>query len=254
VAVHLNRPFLLYNLTQMKLDLLVIAAHPDDAELAAGGTIVSNVAKGRKVGIVDLTRGEMGTRGTPEIRLKEAAEAADVMGVSVRINLAFEDVFFVNDREHQLAIAKEIRKYRPDVVIANAVTDRHPDHGKGASLIAQACFIAGLKRVETEVDGQTQEPWRPRNVYHMIQSNFIDPDFVLDVSEHWDKKMEAVKAYKSQFYDPKSKEPETFISTPAFMNLIESRGVEMGQPVGFKYAEGFTISKRIGLKDLFDLH
>lgn len=238
----------------MKLDILVIAAHPDDAELSAGGTIISNVAKGRKVGIVDLTRGEMGTRGTPEIRLKEAASAGELMGVSVRDNLEFEDAFFVNDREHQLAIAKKIRAYRPNIVIANAVSDRHPDHGKGSALISQACFISGLKRVETEVDGKTQEAWRPKNVYHMIQSNFIAPDFVVDVSEYWEQKMDAVRAYKSQFFDPDSKEPETFISTPAFMNLIESRGVEMGQPVGFKYAEGFTIEKRMGIKDLFELY
>lgn len=238
----------------MKLDILVIAAHPDDAELSCGGTIISNVAKGRKVGIVDLTRGEMGTRGTPEIRLQEASEAADIMGVSVRINLEFEDVFFVNDRDHQLAIAAQVRRFQPDIVIANAVTDRHPDHGKGAALIAQACFIAGLKQVKTELEGEDQDAWRPRNVYHMIQSNFITPDFVVDVSDHWETKMEAVKAYKSQFFDPNSKEPETFISTPAFMNLIESRGVEMGQPVGFNYAEGFTVAKRMGVKDLFDLY
>jgi bacillithiol biosynthesis deacetylase BshB1 len=238
----------------MKLDILVIAAHPDDAELSSGGTIISNVAKGRKVGIVDLTRGEMGTRGTPEIRLQEATAAAEIMGVSVRDNLAFEDAFFINDREHQLAIVKKIRTYRPDIVIANAVSDRHPDHGKGSALISQACFIAGLKRVETIVDGKDQEAWRPKNVYHMIQSNFIDPDFVVDVSEYWEQKMDAVRAYKSQFFDPNSDEPDTFISTPAFMNLIESRGVEMGQPVGFKYAEGFTIEKRMGIKDLFELY
>lgn len=238
----------------MKLDILVIAAHPDDAELSAGGTIVSNVAKGRKVGIIDLTRGEMGTRGTPEIRLQEADAAAKIMGVVVRENLEFEDVFFLNDRQHQLAVAQKVRQYRPDIVIANAVSDRHPDHGKGSALISQACFIAGLKQVQTEVGGEQQEAWRPKNVYHMIQSNFIDPDFVVDVSDHWDKKMEAVRAYKSQFFDPNSKEPETFISTPAFMNLIESRGVEMGQPVGFDYAEGFTIEKRMGIKDLFELY
>ncbi|MEQ9297304.1 MAG: bacillithiol biosynthesis deacetylase BshB1 [Cyclobacteriaceae bacterium] len=238
----------------MKLDILVIAAHPDDAELSAGGTIISNIAKGRKVGIVDLTRGEMGTRGTPEIRLNEAASAGELMGVSVRDNLEFEDAFFLNDREHQLAIAKKIRTYRPDIVIANAVSDRHPDHGKGSALISQACFISGLKRVETAVDGEVQEAWRPKNVYHMIQSNFITPDFVVDVSDYWEQKMDAVRAYKSQFFDPDSKEPETFISTPAFMNLIESRGVEMGQPVGFKYAEGFTIEKRMGIKDLFELY
>ncbi len=238
----------------MKLDILVIAAHPDDAELSAGGTIIANVAKGRKVGIVDLTRGEMGTRGTPEIRLKEAAAAAEIMGVTLRDNLEFEDAFFTNDREHQLAIVRKIRAYQPELVIANAVSDRHPDHGKGSALISQACFISGLKRVETEVDGVQQEAWRPKNVYHMIQSNFIDPDFVVDVSDHWDKKMAAVRAYKSQFFDPDNKEPDTFISTPAFMNLIESRGVEMGQPVGFSYAEGFTIEKRMGIKDLFELY
>lgn len=238
----------------MKLDLLVIAAHPDDAELSAGGTIIANVAQGRQVGIIDLTRGEMGTRGTPELRMKEAADAAKIMGVAVRENLGFEDAFFVNDREHQLAIAQKIRKYRPEVVIANARADRHPDHGRASELIAQACFVAGLAKVATSHDGNAQAAWRPKNVYHMIQSNFIDPDFVVDVSAYWEQKMEAVRAYKSQFFDPQSDEPETFISTPAFMNLIESRGVEMGQPVGFDYAEGFTIDKRMGIKDLFVLY
>ena len=176
------------------------------------------------------------------------------MGLTVRENLQFEDAFFVNDREHQLAIVQKIRQYQPEIVLANAISDRHPDHGKGSALISQACFLSGLAKIETVLDGEAQKAWRPQNVYHFIQSNYIEPDFIVDVSEHWEQKMEAVQAYRSQFFDPKSKEPMTFISTPEFMKLIESRGVEMGQPAGVRYCEGFTIERRMKVKDLFDLN
>ncbi len=238
----------------MKLDILVIAAHPDDAELSCGGTIIKYTEAGKKVGIIDLTAGELGTRGTPELRIQEANKAAEVMGLAIRENMHFRDGFFLNDKQHQLALIQKIRQYQPEIVLANAIRDRHPDHGQGATLIAKSCFLAGLKKIETQLEGKLQEAWRPKNVYHFIQSNYIEPDFVLDISEQWDKKMEAIRAYQSQFFDPNSKEPETFISTPLFMKLIESRAVEMGQPVGFAYAEGFTTYKRMGIKDLFELY
>lgn len=237
----------------MKLDILVVAAHPDDAELACSGTIISHTTKGKKAGIVDLTRGEMGTRGTPELRAQEAANASEIMHLSARENLGFEDVYFVNDKEHQLEVVKMIRKYQPDILIGNAVSDRHPDHGKAASLVTAAAFMAGLAKVETVIAGQKQKPWRPAAVYHYIQSNYIAPDFVVDVSPYWERKMEAVRAFKSQFYNPESREPETFVSSPEFMKMIEARGKEYGHSIGVAYGEGFTVERNIGIKDLYDL-
>lgn len=237
-----------------KIDILVFAAHPDDAELACSGTILSHIAQGYTVGIVDLTRGELGTRGNADLRAREAAKASEIMGLSFRVNLGFDDGFFVDDKAHRLAVAAQIRKFRPDIVLANAMTDRHPDHGRASALVSNACFVAGLSKVEIHLDGQLLAPWRPRNIYHYIQSNYISPDLVVDISEFWEKKMEAIRAFASQFYDPNSKEPQTFISTPEFMKLIEARAVEMGQPLGFKYAEGFTVEKKPGVKNLFDLY
>lgn len=237
----------------MKLDILVIAAHPDDAELGCSGTIAAHVAKGYKVGIVDLTQGEMGTRGTPEIRMEESAAAAKVLGLSARENLGFKDIFFKDDESHQLELIKVIRKYRPEIVLANAVSDRHPDHGKGASLATQACFMSGLRRIETHLDGVEQEAWRPKFVYHYIQNNYIEPDFIVDVSAHWDTKIASIMAFKSQFYDPNSKEPLSFISSPEFLPFIESRSRELGHRIMTKYGEGFTVERYIGVADLFDL-
>lgn len=237
----------------MKLDILVFAAHPDDAELACGGTILSQIAKGYKVGIIDLTRGELGTRGSAEIRANEAVAAAKVLKISVRENLGFADGFFVDDKEHQLEIVKKIRQYQPEIVLANAVSDRHPDHGRASKLVSNATFIAGLARVPSELYGKIQQPWRPKNIYHYIQSNHIKPDFVVDISEFFDQKMEAIRAFASQFYDPNNKDPNTFISSPEFMNFLGARSAEMGQPVGFKHGEGFTIEKIMGVKDMFHL-
>ncbi len=237
----------------MKLDILVIAAHPDDAELGCSGTIAAHVAKGYKVGIVDLTQGEMGTRGTPEIRMEESAAAAKVLGLSARENLGFKDIFFKDDESHQLELIKVIRKYRPEIVLANAVSDRHPDHGKGASLATHACFMSGLRRIETQLDGVEQEAWRPKFVYHYIQNNYIEPDFIVDVSAHWDTKIASIMAFKSQFYDPNSKEPLSFISSPEFLPFIESRSRELGHRIMTKYGEGFTVERYIGVADLFDL-
>lgn len=238
----------------MKLDILVLAAHPDDAELCCGGTIAKHVKAGYKVGIVDLTRGELGTRGTPEIRDKEAAEAAKILGLSIRENLKLEDGFFKNDREHQLAIIRVIRKYKPEIVLANAVYDRHPDHGRAASLEYDASFLAGLAKIQTLDDtGNEQQPWRPKVVYHYIQSIGIQPDFAVDITDFWEQKVASYMAFKSQVFDPSSSEPQTFISSPEFLKLIEARAVEYGTAIGVKYAEAFTVRRLPGVHDLFNL-
>jgi bacillithiol biosynthesis deacetylase BshB1 len=236
-----------------KLDILVIAAHPDDAELSCSGTIASHVAMGYKVGILDLTQGEMGTRGTPEIRLKESADAAKLLGLSSRDNLGFADGFFTEDKDHQVAVARIIRKYKPELVLANAVTDRHPDHGKGASLASKACFASGLRMLETDWEGEPQGAWRPKVVYHYIQNNFIEPDFVVDITPFWETKKASIMAFKSQFFDPESKEPESFISRPDFLDFIEARAKEFGHKISVKYGEGFTVERVAGVKNLFDL-
>lgn len=237
----------------LKLDILVLSSHPDDAELGCGGTIIKHVLAGKKVGIADLTAGELGTRGTAESRAVEASEAARIMGVATRVNVGLPDGFFRNTKEAQLEVVKVIRRFQPEIVLANAVSDRHPDHGRGAKLAFDSCFLAGLKKVETMDAGVAQTPWRPRVLYHYIQSEFIIPDFVVDISSNWDRKMEAIRAFKSQFYDPSSKEPETYISKPGFLKMLEARAVEMGHAVGFQYGEGFTKSRWIGVDSLFDL-
>jgi bacillithiol biosynthesis deacetylase BshB1 len=237
----------------MKLDILVIAAHPDDAEISCGGTIAKHVALGYKVGIVDITKGELGTRGTPEIREQEAIQASKILKVSARENLGLRDGFFQKSEEEKLKVVAAIRKYQPEIILANAIYDRHPDHGRAAELIDDCCFLAGLVKVETKSAGVLQSAWRPKAVYHFIQSQFIQPDLVVDVSEFWETKMESLRAFKSQFYDPTSKEPETFISNPGFMKLIESRGQELGYAIGVKYGEGFTVNRYAGVKNLFDL-
>ena len=238
----------------MKLDILVLAAHPDDAEISCAGTIARHVAMGHKVGIVDFTKGELGTRGTVEIRAAEAAAAAKVLGVSVRENLGLRDGFFENDATHQLAVIRTIRKYQPSIVLANAVYDRHIDHGRGASLAYDACFLSGLVRIETlDESGKKQAPWRPGVVYHYIQSLYIEPDFIVDVSDYWDIKIEALKAFKSQFYDPQNSETETYISRPGFVKMIEARASDWGYAIGSKYGEGFTTRRYLGVNSLFDL-
>ena len=237
----------------MKLDILVLSAHPDDAELGCGGTILKHVASGRKVGVVDLTKGELGTRGTPETRQKEAADSAKILGLSVRENLGLPDGFFRNEHDHQLEVVKAIRKYQPEIILANARYDRHPDHGRGSELAFEGSFLSGLAKVKTSVDGKEQQPWRPKALYHYIQSQFITPDFVVDVSEFWEKKMDSIRAFRTQFYDPNSKEPDTYISSPAFMKMLESRGHEYGHAIGAKYGEGYTVRRYIGVDSLFDL-
>jgi len=239
----------------MKLDILVFGAHPDDAELGAGATIAKEVAHGKKVGIVDLTHGELGTRGTGEIRDREAASAARILGVSVRENLGFADGFFTNDRDHQLQVIQTIRKYRPDIVLCNAVDDRHIDHAKGAKLVSDAAFLSGLVKIGTTAgDGlEAQQPWRPKWVYHYIQWKNLEPDFVVDVSGFIEKKQEAILAYASQFYDPQSKEPETPISSKNFLDSVHYRARDLGRLIGVEHAEGFTVERLIGVKRLDNL-
>lgn len=236
-----------------KLDILVFAAHPDDAELGCSGTIAAHVAKGHKVGIVDFTQGEMGTRGTPEIRLQEAEKAGEILQLSARENLGFKDIYFQNNQEHQLELVKMIRKYRPEIVLANAVRDRHPDHGRGGALATDSCFMSGLRMIETELDGVQQEAWRPKFVYHYIQNNYIEPDFVMDITPFWQTKIDSIMAYKSQFYNPDSKEPKSFISDPEFLPFIESRAREFGHKILATYGEGFTVERMLGTDNLFDL-
>lgn len=238
----------------MKLDLLAISAHPDDVELGCAGTILAALEQGRRVGILDLTRGELGTRGTPEIRLQEAEAAAKVLGVSVRDNVGLLDGFFHNDPPNQIALVPYIRKYRPEIVLANAIDDRHPDHGKGARLIYDACFISGLRRIETMGDdGRPQEAWRPKFIYHFIQDRYIKPDFIVDITPHWKKKDEAIRAFRSQFYDPNSNEPNSYISSPEFLEFLEARSKEYGHAIGVKYGEGFTTQRIIGIDNLWSL-
>lgn len=236
-----------------KLDILVFAAHPDDAELGCSGTIASQIAQGYKAGVVDLTQGEMGTRGTPELRLKEADISSNILKLSVRENLGFKDVYYKNDEFHQVKLIEMIRKYRPEIVLANAVSDRHPDHGKGSILASTACFMSGLRKIETQFEGVQQEPWRPKFVYHYIQNNYIEPDFVMDITPFWQTKIDSILAFQSQFYDPSSEEPMSFISDPEFLPFIEARAREFGHKILTKYGEGFTVERMIGSNNLFDL-
>ncbi len=237
----------------MKLDILVFAAHPDDAELACSGTIMKHIAMGKKVGIVDLTRGEMGTRGTAETRKAESEAATAILGIHVRENLEMRDCFFENDEAHQLKIIRMIRKYHPEIVLANAIEDRHPDHGRGGKLTADAAFKAGLAKIRTFDGEQEQEAYRPKQLFHYIQDRYIQPDFVIDITDFMDRKLEAIKAFKTQFFDPDSQEPVTYISTPDFMETIIARAREFGKPVGGVFGEGFTSEKLLGVSNLFEL-
>ena len=237
----------------MKLDILAFGAHPDDVELGCAGTILKEVALGKKVGIVDLTRGELGTRGSAEIRDKEAAAAAAILGVSVRENLAFRDGFFVNDEAHQLEIIKMIRKYQPEIVLCNAVDDRHIDHPKGSQLVSDACFLSGLIRITTSLDGEEQKAWRPKVVYQYMQWKNLVPDFVVDITGYVEQKTAAILAYSSQFYDPNSKEPESPISSKNFLESLNYRSRDLGRLTGLEHAEGFTAERYLAVNSLSDL-
>ena len=240
----------------MKIDILAIGAHPDDIELGAGGTIAKEIANGKKVGIIDLTRGELGTRGTAETRDAEAEAAKNILGASFRINMGFADGFFVNDRVHQLELIKMLRKFQPDIVLCNALDDRHIDHPKGSSLVSHACFLSGLLKVDTkfdEDDMEWQEPWRPSKVYHYIQWKNSEPDFVVDVTGYLEKKLEAVFAYKTQFHKQDSNEPITPISSTNFKDSISYRAQDLGRLIGTEHAEGFNVERYVAVKSLYDL-
>ncbi len=237
----------------MKLDILAFGAHPDDVELGCGGTLAKEISLGKKVGIIDLTRGELGTRGTAEIRDIEAMAAAKILDVSVRENLNMRDGFFVNDEEHQLAIIRMIRKYQPEIVLCNAIDDRHIDHGKASKLVSDSCFLSGLIKIETQYDGASQQAHRPKVVYHYIQWKNIEPDFVVDVTGFIDKKIEAIMAYGSQFYKPGTDEPQTPIATKNFLDSLHYRAQDLGRLIGTEYGEGFTAERYVAVNSLGNL-
>lgn len=233
----------------MKVDILAIGAHPDDVELGCGGTLAKLILEGKKAAIVDLTQGELGTRGTNITRAQEAASASEILGISARENLKMKDGFILNSEEYQIQIVKMIRKYQPEIVLANAIDDRHPDHAKAAKLVSDACFLSGLVKIETELDGENQKQWRPKQVFHYIQWKHITPDFVIDISDFMEKKIEACLAYKTQFYDPDSKEPMTPIATKDFLESLTYRAQDLGRLSGVEFAEGFTTEKLLAFKN-----
>ena len=237
----------------MKLDILAFGAHPDDVELGCAATLAKEISKGKKVGIVDLTRGELGTRGTVDIRTQEAMNAAKIIGAVLRENMGFEDGFFINDKAHQMAIVEVIRKYQPEVVLCNAVDDRHLDHPKGSQLVSDACFLSGLRKVTTEEAGIPQVAWRPTQVYHYMQWKNTQPDFVVDVTGFMDVKERAVKAHASQFFDPNSKEPESPITSQNFINSVLYRANDLGRMIGVESAEGFSTERYVAVRQLGDL-
>ena len=238
----------------MTVDVLAIAAHPDDIEMTCGGTLLSLVAQGKTVAAVDLTRGELGTRGTPEIRLQEANEGSRIMKLSARENMGFRDGFFRNDEEHQMALIPIIRQFRPKIVLTNAPDERHPDHVRAAQLVIETCFFAGLRQIKTVgKDGQPQEAHRPAFVYHFIQDRSLKPDFIVDITPYWEGKISAIKAYKSQFFDPSNNEPQSYISGEPFMKFLEARTRDHGHMIGVEFGEGFVSKRTVGVQDLFAL-
>ena len=236
-----------------KVDILAIGVHPDDVELGCGGTVIKHVELGYKVGIIDLTAGELGTRGNAELRIQEANKAKEYAGLLVRENLGLEDGFFLNNKENKIKIVEKIREYRPNLVLANAVKDRHPDHGNAAKLVYEACFLSGLSKIQTYKDGQSQAHWRPRKLYNYIQDHHITPDVVVDISNQIERKFEMIACFSSQFYDPSSSEAETPISSKQFLQHLRGRAIAHGRRIGVEYGEGFTCAELIGVNDLFDL-
>jgi N-acetylglucosamine malate deacetylase 1 len=230
----------------MKLDILAFGVHPDDVELSCSGVLLAEKLLGKKTGIVDLTQGELGTRGTAEIRKTEAAASAKILQVDVRENLGLADGFFKNDETHQRKVITAIRKYQPEIILCNAPEDRHPDHGRSAALVEDAAFLAGLRKIETSEDGKLQEPWKPKYVFNYIQDRYLQPDFVIDISHVMDQKLESIKAFSTQFYNPDLNEPSTYISTPDFLDSVIYRSKMMGKMIGVAYAEGFVSKKIIG--------
>jgi len=238
----------------MKLDILTFAAHPDDVELACVGTLIKAVKTGKKVGMIDLTEGQLGTRGTNELRLKEAAAAAKIIGASVRENMGLMDGYFEHNHENRHKIIQKIRQYKPDIVITNPPTDRHPDHGRCSAMVTEAWFYAGLQKIETELDGKKQEPHRPSRLFYFMQHYNYEPSFVVDISDEIDQKMEAIKAFGSQFYSADSKEPQTLLSQPEFLDSIKERCGSWGHSIGARYAEGFLTQRKIfGVNNIFEI-
>ncbi len=237
----------------MKLDILVFAVHPDDAELGCSGTILKHIALGKKVGIVDFTRGELGTRGTAETRDDEAAESAKILGLHARENLKFKDGFFKNNEAHQIEVIKMIRKYQPEIIFTNALHDRHPDHGRAGDLANDSIFLSGLVKIETKLAGVLQTAWRPRLVLQYIQDRYIEPDIIVDISDFMEVKEQCIRAFKTQFDSPDNKEPQTYISSPEFLDSVTGRAREFGKQIGAKYGEGFTSRKLLGIDNLFNL-
>jgi bacillithiol biosynthesis deacetylase BshB1 len=241
------------NMADLKLDILAFGVHPDDVELSCSGTLMKHIALGNTAGIIDLTMGELGSRGTAQTRKEEANEASRIMGVSVRENLCISDGFFELNESNKRLVIEQIRRFRPEIVLCNAISDRHPDHGRAAKLISESCFLAGLRKIETEWNGTNQEAFRPKVVYHYIQDVYLKPDFVVDVTDFIDRKLEAIQAYKTQFYDPKSLEPETPISGKDFFDFVKGKMRQFGRPIGVEFAEGFTVERELGVHNLFDL-
>ncbi len=239
-----------FNTMNYKLDILAFGVHPDDVELGCSGTLLSAIAEGKKVGIIDLTRGELGTRGSAEIRNEEAANAAKILGIDTRENLGFSDGFFQNDEYHQRRVIEVLRKYRPEIVLCNAPEDRHPDHGRSAKLVSDAAFLSGLRKIETAFQDKHQEAWRPKYAFHYLQDRFLQPDFVVDISGFMDKKIESVLSYTTQFFNPDLNEPQTYISSPDFLESVKARAMMLGKRIGVKFAEGYISEKMIGVKSL----
>ena len=238
----------------MKVDILAIGAHPDDVELSCAGTLIKHIKKGKTVALVDLTQGELGTRGSGPLRLKEAEASRKVMGAVARENLGLADGFFQKDKASLLKVIEMIRKYQPEIVLANALSDRHIDHGKGADLVHDACFLSGLRKIETFTsDGQEQGPWRPKVVYHYIQDHQLHPDIVVDITEEVDAKIECIKCFGSQFYDPNSPDPPSPISGKDFFDYIKSKNKVFGRSIMAEYGEGFNVSRPVGVEDLTSL-
>lgn len=238
----------------MKLDILAIGVHPDDVELSCSGTLLKHKAIGKKIGVLDLTRGELGTRGTAETRDAESLVASEILGLDVRENLGMRDGFFRNDEEHLLKIVTRIRKYQPEIILANAIDDRHPDHPRAAKLVNDAVFLSGLVKIETSSDGVSQKPWRPGLLLNFIQNTYVKPDILIDISDFWDIKKQAIAAYKTQFFTEEQEEGiETYISSSGFMKFLEGKGIELGKSIGVNYAEGFTSAKLLGVDNLFNL-
>ena len=236
-----------------KLDILAFGAHPDDVELGCSGTILLQISLGYKVGVIDLTKGELGTRGSASIRHKESEIASEKMNLSFRENLGFRDGFFENNEPNKLEVIKRIRAYQPSIVLCNAARDRHPDHGRAASLVYDACFLSGLEKIKTDFQNISQAPFRPHVLYSYIQYNDTKPDFLVDISPFMQEKMEIIKCYSSQFYNPKSKESQTIISQKSFLTLISNRASDLGRFISKDYAEGFLVNRYPGVDNLFNL-